>query len=144
MMNLNNENILNIDELKKIYLKERLSAKKNFFSNYSGIENNKQNSNLIDKIIKKIFFVLNKKNKKNFENFSVTAVGGYGRKQLAPYSDIDLLFIYNSKDLEKIEKLVKEFLYPLWELCLKVGYAVRSLKESIIFLKRITLLKPQC
>ena len=31
MMNLNNENILNIDELKKIYLKERLSVKKNFF-----------------------------------------------------------------------------------------------------------------
>ena len=55
MMNLNNENILNIDELKKIYLKERLSIKKIFFSNYSGIENNKQNSNLIDKIIKKSF-----------------------------------------------------------------------------------------
>ena len=54
MMNLNNENILNIDELKKIYLKERLSVKK-FFSNYSGIENSKQNSNLIDKIIKKSF-----------------------------------------------------------------------------------------
>ena len=141
MMNLNNENILNIDELKKIYLKERLSAKKNFFSNYSGIENNKQNSNLIDKIIKKIFFVLNKKNKKNFENFSVTAVGGYGRKQLAPYSDIDLLFIYNSKDLEEIEKLVKEFLYPLWDLGLKVGYAVRSLKESIIFSEKDHIIK---
>ena len=61
MMNLNNENILNIDELKKIYLKERLSVKKKFFSNYSGIENSKQNSNLIDKIIKKIFFILKKK-----------------------------------------------------------------------------------
>ena len=141
MMNLNNENILNIDELKKIYLKERLSVKKKFFSNYSGIENNKQNSNLIDKIIKKIFFVLNKKNKKNFENFSVTAVGGYGRKQLAPYSDIDLLFIYNSKDLEEIEKLVKEFLYPLWDLGLKVGYAVRSLKESIIFSEKDHIIK---
>ena len=141
MMNLNNENILNIDELKKIYLKERLSVKKKFFSNYSGIENSKQNSNLIDKIIKKIFFILNKKNKKNFENFSVTAVGGYGRKQLAPYSDIDLLFIYNSKDLEKIEKLVKEFLYPLWDLGLKVGYAVRSLKESIIFSEKDHIIK---
>ena len=137
----NNENILNIDELKKIYLKERLSVKKKFFSNYSGIENSKQNSNLIDKIIKKIFFILNKKNKKNFENFSVTAVGGYGRKQLAPYSDIDLLFIYNSKDLEEIEKLVKEFLYPLWDLGLKVGYAVRSLKESIIFSEKDHIIK---
>ena len=64
MMNLNNENIFNIDELKKIYLKERLSVKKKFFLNYSGIENSKQNSNLIDKIIKKIFFILKKKKQK--------------------------------------------------------------------------------
>ena len=38
MMNLNNENILNIDELKKIYLKERLSAKKNFFQIILGLK----------------------------------------------------------------------------------------------------------
>ena len=62
-------------------------------------------------------------------------------RQLAPYSDIDLLFIYDFKDLEVIEKIVKEFLYPLWDLGLKVGYAVRSLKESIIFSEKDQIIK---
>ena len=140
MMKLKNENISDINELKNIYT-ERKFIKDSFFLNYSGIKNNKQNSNLIDKIIKKIFFIQNKKNKKRFEEFSVIAVGGYGRKQLAPYSDIDLLFIYDFKNLEAIEKIVKEFLYPLWDLGLKVGYAVRSLKESIIFSEKDQIIK---
>ena len=140
-MNANNENIINIKDLKKNYFQSRESIKKSFFSNYSGIKNNRQNSDLIDKIIKKIFFIINKKDKKFFEKFSISAVGGYGRRQLAPYSDIDLLFIYDSEDLEVIEKIVKEFLYPLWDLGLKVGYAVRSLKESIIFSEKDQIIK---
>ena len=60
---------------------------------------------------------------------------------MAPYSDIDLLFIYDFKNLEAIEKIVKEFLYPLWDLGLKVGYAVRSLKESIIFSEKDQIIK---
>ena len=141
MMKLKNENISDINELKNIYTKERKFIKDSFFLNYSGIKNNKQNSNLIDKIIKKIFFIQKGKNKRNFEKFCITAVGGYGRRQLAPYSDIDLLFIYDSKNLETIEKIVKEFLYPLWDLGLKVGYAVRSLKESIIFSEKDQIIK---
>ena len=140
-MNTNSENIINIKDLKKNYFQSRESIRKSFFSNYSGIKNNRHNSDLIDKIIKKIFFIINKKNKKIFEKFSISAVGGYGRRQLAPYSDIDLLFIYDSENLEVIEKIVKEFLYPLWDLGLKVGYAVRSLKESIIFSEKDQIIK---
>ena len=54
-MNVNNENIINIKDLKKNYFQARESIRKSFFSNYSGIKNNKQNSDLIDKIISKIF-----------------------------------------------------------------------------------------
>ena len=53
-MNVNNENIINIKDLKKNYLQARESIRKSFFSNYSGIKNNKQNSDLIDKIINKL------------------------------------------------------------------------------------------
>ena len=120
-MNVNNENIINIKDLKKNYFQARESIRKSFFSNYSGIKNNKQNSDLIDKIISKIFFKIEKKNKKIFKKFSITAVGGYGRKQLAPYSDIDLLFIHDLENLEIVEEIVKEFLYPLWDLGLKIG-----------------------
>ena len=47
-MNVNNENIINIKDLKKNYFQARESIRKSFFSNYSGIKNNKQNSDLID------------------------------------------------------------------------------------------------
>ena len=140
-MNVNNENIINIKDLKKNYFQARESIRKSFFSNYSGIKNNKQNSDLIDKIISKIFFKIEKKNKKIFKKFSITAVGGYGRKQLAPYSDIDLLFIHDLGNLEIVEEIVKEFLYPLWDLGLKIGYAVRSLKESITFSEKDQIIK---
>ena len=56
MMKLKNENISDINELKNIYTKERKFIKDSFFLNYSGIKNNKQNSNLIDKIIKNFFY----------------------------------------------------------------------------------------
>ena len=140
-MNVNNENIINIKDLKKNYFQARESIRKSFFSNYSGIKNNKQNSDLIDKIISKIFFKIEKKNKKIFKKLSITAVGGYGRKQLAPYSDIDLLFIHDLENLEIVEEIVKEFLYPLWDLGLKIGYAVRSLKESITFSEKDQIIK---
>ena len=140
-MNVNNENIINIKDLKKNYFQARESIRKSFFSNYSGIKNNKQNSDLIDKIISKIFFKIEKKNKKIFKKFSITAIGGYGRKQIAPYSDIDLLFIHDSENLEIVEEIVKEFLYPLWDLGLKIGYAVRSLKESITFSEKDQIIK---
>ena len=140
-MNVNNENIINIKDLKKNYFQARESIRKSFFSNYSGIKNSKQNSDLIDKIISKIFFKIEKKNKKIFKKFSITAVGGYGRKQLAPYSDIDLLFIHDLENLEIVEEIVKEFLYPLWDLGLKIGYAVRSLKESITFSEKDQIIK---
>ncbi len=140
-MNVNNENIINIKDLKKNYFQARESIRKSFFSNYSGIKNNKQNSDLIDKLIKKIFFKLKNKNTEIFNKISITAVGGYGRKQLAPYSDIDLLFIHDSENLEIIEEIIKVFLYPLWDLGLKIGYAVRSLKESIIFSEKDQIIK---
>ena len=63
---------------------------------------------------------------------SVCAVGGFGRKVLAPFSDLDILILYsNSTDLKKIDKFIRFFIYPLWDLNLKVGYAVRSENQAI-------------
>ena len=57
-MKCNNENIINIKDLKIIFTRESI---RKAFSNYSGIKNNKQNSDLTDKIINKIFFKIEKK-----------------------------------------------------------------------------------
>lgn len=66
------------------------------------------------------------------ERISVVAIGGYGRGELAPLSDIDLLFLLPYKPTPFSEQLVEFILYLLWDLGLKVGHAVRSVNENII------------
>ena len=61
----------------------------------------------------------------------VIAVGGYGRHEMAPESDLDLHFISDATDGAYNEALVETVLYPLWDLKLTVGYAVRTLPDAI-------------
>ncbi len=66
------------------------------------------------------------------ERISVLAIGGYGRGELAPLSDVDLLFLYPYKETPFTEQLAEFILYSLWDLGLKVGQAVRSIDENIV------------
>lgn len=64
----------------------------------------------------------------------VLALGSYGRKELAPQSDLDLLFLYPDQVQTKAldifkETMSREVLYPLWDLKLRVGQASRSVSE---------------
>ncbi len=64
------------------------------------------------------------------EHMAVFAVGGYGRSELFPYSDVDLLFLYDKKN--KAKGLFAEWLlYCLWDLGLTVGHAVRTIEETL-------------
>jgi [protein-PII] uridylyltransferase len=60
---------------------------------------------------------------------SLLALGGYGRRDLAPYSDVDLLVLHGGREPDAFVKAASEsFLYSLWDLKLEVGYAVRDLR----------------
>lgn len=65
------------------------------------------------------------------EQLAIAAIGGYGRGELAPQSDIDLLFLLPYKSGPWAEQVVETMLYTLWDLGLKVGHAVRSVEECI-------------
>ena len=65
------------------------------------------------------------------ERLAVVAVGGYGRGELAPGSDVDLLFLLPYKPTPWSESVVEYLLYMLWDLGLKVGHATRSIEESV-------------
>ncbi|MBS1810732.1 MAG: [protein-PII] uridylyltransferase [Acidobacteria bacterium] len=73
--------------------------------------------------------------KKSFDesslNVAIVALGGYGRQELAPYSDIDLLFVHGRGDLATAETLNEEILYLLWDTGFSVGHSVRSLNECL-------------
>ena len=64
---------------------------------------------------------------------SVVAVGGYGRGAMAPYSDIDLLFLRGAKVDPAADAAVQVMLYTLWDLGFKVGHASRTVEECLRF-----------
>jgi [protein-PII] uridylyltransferase len=65
------------------------------------------------------------------EKISLLAVGGYGRGELSPFSDIDLLFLLPYKSTPYSEQLVEYMLYILWDMGLKVGHATRNIDECL-------------
>ena len=64
-------------------------------------------------------------------NTVVVALGGYGRGELNPRSDIDLMFYCGDKTREHTEMVAQRMLYLLWDLNLEVGYSVRTAKECL-------------
>ncbi len=65
------------------------------------------------------------------EKITLVAVGGYGRGELAPFSDIDLLFLLPYKITPRSEQVIEAVLYLLWDMGFKVGHATRSLNDCL-------------
>ncbi|WP_319406881.1 [protein-PII] uridylyltransferase [uncultured Desulfosarcina sp.] len=63
--------------------------------------------------------------------YAVVALGGYGRAEQCVFSDVDLLFLFEKKVPRVAEDLVREIVYPLWDMGLDVGHATRSIKECV-------------
>jgi [protein-PII] uridylyltransferase len=65
------------------------------------------------------------------ERLSVLAVGGFGRAEMAPQSDVDLLFLTPYKITAWAESLIESMLYMLWDLKLKVGHSSRTIADCL-------------
>ncbi len=75
------------------------------------------------------------------EHLAVSATGGYGRQVLAPFSDIDLLFVTAASPPPETLRVVEFMLYFLWDLGLKVGHATRSVAECLAEADRDTTIR---
>ncbi len=65
------------------------------------------------------------------ERLALLAVGGYGRAEMAPFSDVDLLFLTPYKMTAWAESVIESMLYILWDLHLKVGHASRTVNDCL-------------
>ncbi|MDP3959781.1 MAG: [protein-PII] uridylyltransferase [Pseudorhodobacter sp.] len=65
------------------------------------------------------------------ERLAVLGVGGYGRAEMAPHSDVDLLFLTPWKITPWAESVIESLLYMLWDLKLKVGHASRTVADCL-------------
>ena len=127
--------VLQNEDLKKISANSKKKADKEFIgwlkrrkSGVSGIENFlKDRSQNIDNLIFSAWKISKLSDKKDLSLF---AVGGYGRKELHPHSDIDLLILYKGKLDSDRRSSIESFISRLWDLELDLGHSVRSQSEE--------------
>jgi [protein-PII] uridylyltransferase len=91
---------------------------------------------LIDQLVRVIFDLVVQHhipigNRTASERIAVLAVGGYGRGEMAPHSDVDIAFVTPYKRTAWTEQVVETMLYLLWDLGLKVGQSSRSIDETV-------------
>jgi [protein-PII] uridylyltransferase len=124
------------ETLKAALAAGRAEVKQRFDAGGTGTEAVHALSFLIDQLIRSLHdfvvaHVYPSANPTAGERMALIAVGGYGRGELAPYSDIDLLFLTAYKRTPHTEQVVEYLLYTLWDLGLKVGQSTRSVEETL-------------
>ncbi|MBT5416304.1 MAG: [protein-PII] uridylyltransferase [Rhodospirillaceae bacterium] len=114
----------------------RAEIRARFDDGAGGAETAAAGSYLMDRIVRALFDYARKHaypvaNPTAGERLTLAAMGGYGRGELAPFSDLDLLFLIPYKLPPQTEQTVEFLLYALWDLGLKVGHAVRSTDDCV-------------
>jgi len=123
-------------ELRRQLNEMRAELKGRFESGTNGFDIAQTTSQGFDVLLKSLYtfttgYLFRVSNPTIAEHLAVVAVGGYGRGELAPQSDLDLLFVLPYKQTPFVEQVVEYMLYMLWDLGLKVGHAVRSTDDCI-------------
>lgn len=66
------------------------------------------------------------------DSVALVALGGYGRTELYPFSDIDIMILFREDLGDDVGKVVDAILYPLWDTGLEVGHGVRTVEQSMV------------
>ena len=125
-----------ISELSDTIVAARKKAEILLKKHGNGIRTARSISEFQDMLMKTIYEFIVKRiylpeDKKNINKICLVAVGGYGRGTLAPFSDIDLLFLHSNKLNDWTESVIEYMLYILWDLGFKVGHATRNLDQCL-------------
>jgi [protein-PII] uridylyltransferase len=125
-----------LEILKAALFRGRMIAKERLENGAGGIETARLISGVTDEVITALYdfttvHVYRARNPSEGERLALMAVGGYGRGTLAPFSDIDLLFVRPYKQTAHAESVIEYMLYALWDLGFKVGHASRTVEECV-------------
>jgi [protein-PII] uridylyltransferase len=125
-----------LDRLKQLLKTAREEADRQLQQDGNGRRCAEGLSKFQDELIRLVYdftvaHVYRSTNPSNAEHMAIVATGGYGRGMLAPFSDVDLLFLLPYKQTPWGESVVEYMLYLLWDLGLKVGHATRTIEQSV-------------
>ncbi|HEX8811478.1 MAG TPA: HD domain-containing protein [Terracidiphilus sp.] len=120
---------LSVDDLRELYLRETALLRQTWERTGDGTAAIRRRSAIVDRILIEMW-------RRAFAgnpgyNVSLLALGGYGRKDLFPYSDIDVLFAYaDEKTEEMAREPVRAIIQGMWDIGLRASPASRTLKEA--------------
>ncbi|HZZ89478.1 MAG TPA: [protein-PII] uridylyltransferase [Caulobacteraceae bacterium] len=125
-----------IEVLKGALFRGRMIAKERLENGAGGLETARLLASVTDEVITALWdftttHMIRARNPTEGERLALLAVGGYGRGALAPFSDIDLLFVRPYKQTAHVESVIEFMLYALWDLGFKVGHASRTIDECV-------------
>ena len=106
----------------------------------AGLEIGQARAAILDGLLRHLWTAAREKlaaeGKREFPAIALVAIGGFGRAELNPHSDIDFMFVHEGqvsggKPLPYLAQLIDSVLYPLWDIGLKIGYSVRDLNDCV-------------
>ncbi|MGZ5051163.1 MAG: [protein-PII] uridylyltransferase [Methylobacter sp.] len=118
----------NLQQFKQLLKQKDIELRQKFNPHESVSELLKEKSDFIDRILSCCW--------QHFlgqyaPQLSLCAVGGYGRRELFPYSDIDLVVLLDSEDTTPYQEKLSSFFMFLWDIGLKLGQSVRTIKQCV-------------
>lgn len=117
-------------ELRELYATESTRIRDSFRATSNGFEALLARTQLVESIARRLWNELIAPEPNGPGNTALIALGGFGRRCLFPYSDIDLLFLHANADAEKkYRDAVRQFSQEMWDLRLKLSPATRTLAE---------------
>jgi [protein-PII] uridylyltransferase len=107
-----------------------MSRRQEIIADYSvqGIDACQALSDATDEWLKSIFLEAIAGEKKR-DDIAILAIGGYGRRELAPESDLDVLLVH--RNVKNISDIASKIWYPIWDAKVKLGHSVRTPKETV-------------
>ena len=112
-----------VADLKTQLRAQQAALEQTFFQHKNTTQLLKKNAYLIDALLKKLWLQAN-----IHQDVTLIAVGGYGRQELFPYSDIDLLILLPSGHDDALNAQIENMIGLLWDIGLNVGHSVRTLE----------------
>ena len=114
-----------LSQIKKVHQEKFTHHCEKFLDNHNSQTYLKNQTLLVDRIMVNVWQSLNIN-----KGIALIAVGGYGRKELFPYSDVDILIVFEKEISEVDQEEISQFITNCWDLGFKIGHSVRNIKQT--------------